>query len=360
MIRTMCVPSWFYSSQCFLEIYQGFVGLCPLPRYPNSIMMKRNNRLREMRRKALAVIGRALALGVLVSAVSLPVSAVVVNLPDPGLEAAVRSAIGEPTRDIRDTDLIGLTHLDARFRGIISLEGIQHCTGLAELRLYGNEIIDITMLSGLINLTTLYLDNNQISDISVLSNLTKLETLTLSNNEIVSINALSGLTKLADLLSLSNNKIVNISALSGMANLVRLDLADNEIIDISALSELTDLTGLGLGNNEIADISALSSLTHLTKIWLHNNEISDIQALADNAGLGAGDWVDIRNNHLDLTPGSSNMLDIEGLQGGGVLVDFDPQTLRPAVESDSELRINWGLLGVAGAILVALLLLSGS
>ena len=310
---------------------------------------------------ALAVIGMALGLGVLVPVVSLPVSAVVVNFPDPGLEATVRGAIGEPTRDIHDTDLVGLTHLDARFRGVINLEGIQHCTDLTELKLYGNEIVDIKSLSGLINLTILYLDNNQISDISALSSLTNLRTLTLSNNEIANINALSGLTKLADLLSLSNNKIVDISALSGLANLVRLDLADNEIIDISALSGLTNLAGLGLGNNEIADISVLSSLTRLTKIWLHDNEISYIQALAYNAGLGAGDWVDIRNNHLDLTPGSSNMLDIEGLQNSGVLVDFDPQTPQSIVEAGSEVRIDyWGLIGVAGAILVALLLLSGS
>jgi hypothetical protein len=50
-------------------------------------------------------------------------SAVVVNFPDPGLEAAIRDAIWKPTGDIHDTDLIGLTSLDAGNRGISNLEG---------------------------------------------------------------------------------------------------------------------------------------------------------------------------------------------------------------------------------------------
>ena len=308
----------------------------------------------------LAVIGMALVLGVLVAIVSAPVSAVVVNFPDPALEAAIRDAIAKPTADIHDTDLIGLTSLDARFRSIINLEGIQYCPDLTELKLYGNEIVDISALSGLTNLTVLYLDNNQISDISVLSNLINLKTLTLSNNKIVDISALSGLTNLVQLLSLSKNEIVDISALLSLTNLMRLDLVDNRIVDISALSGLTNLTGLGLGDNEIVDISAISSLTNLKQIWLHDNQIRDLQTLVDNAGLSAGDWVDVRYNYLDLTPGSPDMLDIEALQGREVLVDFDPQTPHRAVESDSEVLINWELLGVMGAILVALLLFSGS
>ena len=330
----------------------------PLSRYPNSTMIKRNNRLRDMRSRGLAVIGMALVLGVLVAIVSAPAFAVVVDFPDPGLEAAIRDATGESTKDIHDTDLSGLTSLDARFRGITNLEGIQHCTALTELKLYGNEIIDISALSGLLNLTILNLDNNQIHDIGALSNLTNLEMLTLSNNKIVDISALSGLTHLVSLLSLSKNEIVDISALSNLTHLTRLDLVNNRIIDISALSGLTNLTGLGLGNNKIVDISAVSGLTNLAKIWLHDNQIRDIQALVDNSTLAAGDSVDIRHNYLDLTPGSPDMLNIETLQGREVLVDVDPQTLDHIVESDSIVGMNWWLLGMGliGVILAALLL----
>jgi len=50
-------------------------------------MMERSDRLRGISRGRLAVIGMVLALGTLVAMVSIPVSAVVVNFLDPGLDA---------------------------------------------------------------------------------------------------------------------------------------------------------------------------------------------------------------------------------------------------------------------------------
>ncbi|MCK4570477.1 leucine-rich repeat domain-containing protein, partial [Candidatus Bipolaricaulota bacterium] len=120
------------------------------------------------------------------------------------------------------------------------------------------------------------------------------------------------------------NQIVDISALSNLTNLMQLYLAGNQIVDISALSGLTNLTMLGLYNNQIVDISALSGLTNFTILDLGSNQIVDVGALVNNAGLDAGDSVNIYYNYLDLTPGSPDMLDIEALQRRGVNVDFDP------------------------------------
>jgi len=198
--------------------------------------MIQKKRLRGMSDGSLTAMGMALALGFLVAMISVPVSAVVVNFPDPALETAIRDAIGKPTRDIHDTDLIGLTSLNANNRGIVNLEGIQYC----------------------VDLTTLY-------------------------------------------------------------------LAKNKIVDTSALSGLTNLTTLYLYDNEISDLSELSGLANLTELALMENQIVDISALVHNTGLGSGDSVDIRYNYLDLTPNSSDMLDIEALQGRGVDVDYEPQ-----------------------------------
>jgi internalin A len=110
----------------------------------------------------------ALALGILVAMVSFPVFAAVVNFSDPGLEAAIRDAIGKPTGDIHDADLIELTLLDARGRSIVNLEGIHHCVDLSWLDVKDNQIVDISALAGLTNLTWLYLYDNQIVDISAL------------------------------------------------------------------------------------------------------------------------------------------------------------------------------------------------
>ena len=73
---------------------------------------------------------------------SIPASAVVVNFPDPGLEAAIRDAVGKPTGDIHDTNLIGLTSLNANNRDIANLEGIQHCVDLTELDLHNNTWVE--------------------------------------------------------------------------------------------------------------------------------------------------------------------------------------------------------------------------
>jgi len=207
------------------------------------------------------MIRMALVLGGLVAMISIAVSAACVNFPDPGLEAAIRDAIAKPTGDIRDTDLIGLTYLSASFWGIVNLEGIQHCVDLTEIKLYHNQIVDISPLSGLTNLTKLYV----------------------GFNEIVDINALSDLT-----------------------NLTRLVLYWNEIVNISALANLTNLTLLSLSSNQIVDISALS----------------DIAPLVNNAGIDSGDYVNLSYNQLLLQSGSPDMLDIEALQRRGVNVLF--------------------------------------
>jgi len=229
-----------------------------------------------------------------------------VYFPDLGLDTFIRNAIAKPTGQIYDSDLVGLTHLFASRENcrwiygcqlISNLEGIQHCTNLTHLWLQGNQISDISALSGLTNLTQLWLDRNQISDIS----------------------ALSGLTNLT-YLGLWSSEIGDISALSGLTNLTELGLYNNHISDISALSELTNLTVLELHSNNISAISALSGLAKLTKLMLDNNRIADIQALVANTGLGAGDWVFIRDNNLDLTPGSDDMLNIQTLEGRGVTV----------------------------------------
>ena len=102
-----------------------------------------------------AIVGVALVLGILVSIIAVPVSADVISFPDPGLEAAIREAIGIPTGDIRDIDLVGLTYLEASERAISNLDGIQYCCSLTELLVNDNQIVDITPLSSLTNLTAL-------------------------------------------------------------------------------------------------------------------------------------------------------------------------------------------------------------
>ena len=156
----------------------------------------------------------------------------------------------------------------------------------------------------------------------------------------------------------------NISDLEGIQHcvaLTELHLDDNQIMDISALSGLTNLRKLYLSNNRIVNITPLEGLTNLTDLYLYANQIINLQALVNNAGLDDGDWVGIRDNYIDLTPGSQDMLDIEALQRRGVAVVCVQETLNGRNQHRPGALGNWGLLGAVGVIiLVGLVLFSAS
>jgi internalin A len=243
----------------------------------------------------------------------------VVTFPDANLETAIREAIDKPEGDIDVCDLAGLTSLDARWRNITDVTGLEHCTSLRSLKLSSNPISDVSPLSGLTSLTYLALEGNQISNVSPLSGLTSLTGLTLWGNQISDISPLSGLTSLTDL-ALADNPISDASPLSGLTSLTRLYLSMNQISDISPLANLVGLTDLYLYQNQISDIGPLENLVNLRLVHLQNNQISDISPLVENTGLGEGDWVDLRGNPLSV---ESITTLIPQLEARGVTVYYD-------------------------------------
>jgi len=200
----------------------------------------------------------------------------VVVFPDPNLDAAVREAINKPTGDILDTDLVGVgfTSLYAGFRDISDLTGLEHCTDLTTLQLYGGEIADLTPLAGLSSLTSLSLGSNQIADLG---------------------------------------------PLAGLTNLEGLSLGDNQIVDAAPLAGLTSLGSLDLSFNQIVNLAPLASLTSLTKLDLLDNQITDVAPLVANAGLAAGDLVQLGGNPLSE---DALCVQIPQLQWGGVVLGY--------------------------------------
>jgi hypothetical protein len=220
-----------------------------------------------------------------------------VTFADPNLEAAIREEIDKPTGGIYPSDLDELTFFDVEQMGnITDLTGLDCCTSLSWLSIWGNQISDISPLANLTNLTFLDLADNQISDISPLANLTSLT-----------------------FLDLSDNQISDISSLVNLTSLIVLDLYSNQISDISPLANLTSLTDLGLYSNQISDISSLVNLTSLTWLIITANQISDISPLVDNEGLSEGDKVYLTGNPL--SSASVNTY-IPQLEARGVEVDY--------------------------------------
>jgi len=174
-----------------------------------------------------------------------------VQFSDPGLEAAVRNALGKPTGTIHQTDLAGLTTLDATGRGIVDLEGIQYCVNLVTLYLANNSIANLAQLAALAHLRTLHLYSNAITDIAPLSGLIGLRQLELYANGISDINPLAGLLNLT-LLDLHHNQIEDISALvgnAGIGNGDTLNVAHNYLnlaIGGPAMTAIGSLIGRGV------------------------------------------------------------------------------------------------------------------
>ena len=196
---------------------------------------------------------------------------------------------------------------------ITDISALSGLTNLRELRLQINAITDISALSGMTSLTSLRLYENSITDISALSGLTNLELLWVQENSITDISALSGMTSLTSL-ALNDNSITDISALSRLTSLEELFLGNNSITDIGVLSGLTSLEILRLNDNSITDISALSGLTSLTELALDNSrDLINVQPLLVNAGLGAGDEVDLRFTWVSCS-------DVAALEGKGVTI----------------------------------------
>ena len=249
-----------------------------------------------------------------------------VDIPAPGLRAAVELALGkEAGGDITQADMANLKVLQAsrcrflkrsgvpqwiplpqrcpddRFEtDIQDLTGLEFAINLEELHLAHNQISDITPLGALTKLIVLDLHNNfRISDASPLSALTNLTHLSLWGNLVSDAFPLSALTNLI-YLSLENNLVSDVSPLSALTNLRGLDLETNLISDLSALKVLTGLIFLDFDRNRVSDVSALKGMTKLTQLDISDNQISDLSPLSSLTELTQLDIDD--NQVIDVSP----------------------------------------------------------
>lgn len=241
--------------------------------------------------------------------------------PDRRMEMAVREAIGKPAGRILESDLEGLTRLDANKRKVIDLSGIEHCTNLQKLYLYNNQLRDISSLSNLINLEELVLTDGGIKKIGSLSNLTELQRLRMGSNFISDIKPLSKLINLQELY-LRGNQISSIAPLSNLTNLQELQLGDNQIRSVNPLKNLINLQKLVLTDNWIDDITILSNLTSLQELHLGKNQIRNISPLLNNSGMGEGVTIDLTDNPLN---DEAYNIHISALQERGIIVQFSPK-----------------------------------
>jgi len=209
----------------------------------------------------------------------------IINFPDPNLEAAIRAEINKPADSIYNTDVVTIVNINLSHKNITNIAGLEHLTGLRKLILSSNyNAFDLTPLANLTNLTELNLGANYLSNIAPLANLTNLTVLNLIINEVNDISPLANLTKLTSL-QCEFNEIVDVTPLANLTALTYLDLKENHIIDLTPLENLTEVTYLNLVNNQITNITGLRNLTKMNKLVLSGFPLSDITALENMTNL---------------------------------------------------------------------------
>ena len=237
-----------------------------------------------------------------------------IAIRDSNLSAAIRSTLGLATdATLTATNMLDLKSLQAKEAEISDLSGLEHATNLTTLNLYGNQLTDLSPLSGLESLISLDLGKNTITNIEALKALTALTTLYLDRNQLTDFGPLSSLTEMS-ILHLSRTGISDLSALGSLTTLTQLYLTGNEISDIGALSDLTELGWLFLAQNEISDVSPLVGMEALVSLRLLGNPVSNASVLY---GLTQGSLIDV---------------DIEILPPA----DTDPPSVSIAVPSDTQ------------------------
>ena len=192
-----------------------------------------------------------------------PVSAQLVDIPDPNLRQAILEELELPENaPITQQEMLRLMTLEPGEKGITDLTGLKYATNLTSLLLYLNPIVDISPLSQLTKLRTIHFWGCNVVDLSPLRNLKNLT-----------------------LIILANNDISDISPLAGLTNLIHLDLGGNRIIDVSPLANLTLLEKLWLNKNAITDVSPLIGLKNLKTLHLANNPFHDFSPLLELEGV---------------------------------------------------------------------------
>src|SRR6185503_2494240 len=173
-----------------------------------------------------------------------------VQIPDPGLNAAIREALEKPNGPLTEQDLLSLINLDAGFRDVSSVEGLEAARNLTALELLNNRVSSFTLPSGLTNLTFLDLSGNPLTNCSLSSGLTHLDTLFIESTSLTSLTLPAGLTALTQL-DLVGNRLTSFALPGDMTNLVALQLAFNQLTNLTLPAGLTRLASLDLDFNRL-------------------------------------------------------------------------------------------------------------
>ncbi len=174
--------------------------------------------------------------------------------------------------------------LDARYRGISSVDFLKKTPQLQYLNLSHNKVADLQALDGLLELKSLSLVQNSMLNITGVYNLPKLEFLDLSQNKLSNVKGLATFDALRSL-NLAENQINDLKGIQNLVNLENLDLSINDLNQGFRLMNLISLKRLNLAGNPIQDVQYLGKLTQLKHLNLSRGGIESLDWLVNLSKL---------------------------------------------------------------------------
>ena len=269
-----------------------------------------------------------------------------IDIPDPTLRRVIAKAFNKPENTpITQREMEGLTFLEAPFRGIADLTGLEFAVNLRALILSDNNISDISPLRDLTHLITLRIDGNPISDISPLEALAHLKILVLSDNQISDIAPLQNLTNL-ETLKLRDDATREVAALRGqeLASVVGFTPINEDAAVLSV--EPTAVASPGVGEEFTVNINVTGGAGTRSYYFIID---FDPTALAYVAGRTADYLPGDTDYSLDvsgsfLTPLIEDSISIRGFSKNGVALDADGTlatvTFRVVAVKESTISLN--------------------
>lgn len=219
---------------------------------------------------------------------------------------------------------LNILHLEGD--NLTNISSFGRLTALYELSLDNNPgIVSLSFLNGLTNLTYLSVGQLPLTSVTVLSGLANLTELHLHDDTaLTSITPLMGLTNLY-LLDLNNCPGVNFDQVTNLVNLRYLELDNDGLQSVPFVLAMPDLYQLSLNGDRFTALDSLAG-ARLGELHVSDNRLGDISALVPMDSLN---YLEIRNNYLDLSPTSVAWQVITNLQahsGYQSPVDYTPQS----------------------------------
>lgn len=158
-----------------------------------------------------------------------------------------------------------------------ALELLAQCSNLRVLILDYQQITDLSPLADL-PLEYLSLTGNQISDLSPLTGQTELRVLDLGENPVRSVEVLAGLTALQEV-TLEATGITSVEAFEGNS-IQSLNVHGTWVTDFSPLESCPSLSRLIVGELPSGAVETLAGLTGLAELRLYSTQEVDLSLFA--------------------------------------------------------------------------------